>query len=476
MSAKLIINSRPYETRVAVLEDGRLAELYIERNSLCDIVGNIYKGKVVRVLPGIQAAFVDIGIGRTGFLCIQDMPGSSSQRIEDCIFEGQEIVVQVIKAPVKGKGPRLTTNITLAGRRIVLMPFNDKIGVSKKIKEKSERKRLKEIASEIRPKNMGLIVRTISKGATKEKLKAELEFLLRLWQDISSKIKSFSAPSLLYKEPSITLKAIRDLFTKEVDRLIVDSKKDYQDLINFVNNFAPGLQYCIELYEGHKPIFEYYNLEHEIEKLLKRRVFLKSGGFIVIEQTEALTAIDVNTGSYVGEYDIEETALRTNLEAVKEIARQIRLRNIGGLIVIDFIDMNKKANRDKVFNALKEAFSKDKAKTNIQYISSLGLVEMTRERSRLDLKESLAEPCPYCLGRGLVKSKESICYEIFRELEKTKNILGNGEVRVLVHPEIELFVKEYKHKYIEELQASLKKKIIFIPKKDFHIEKYEIIT
>jgi len=477
LSAQLIINYRSYETRVALLEDGRLAELYIERNNFWDILGNIYKGKIVRVLPGIQAAFVDIGTQRTGFLCIQDMPKRDEEdlRIEDQLYEGQEIVVQVVKSPAKGKGPRLTTNIAIAGRRLVLMPYSSNIGVSKKIKEKEERERLKSIADEIRPDEMGVIVRTISKGTTKEKLQEEMRFLYGLWKDISSKIKSFPAPSLLYREPSITLKAIRDLFTRDVDKLVIDSRGEYKAIMDFINDFAPGLRYCIELYEGSKPIFERYGIEPEIDKLFQQRVPLKSGGFIVIEQTEALTAIDVNTGSYVGEYDVEETALRTNLEAVKEIAYQIRLRNISGLIVIDFIDMEKKANRDKVFSALKDAFNKDKAKTNIQYISNLGLVEMTRERKRLDLRESLTEPCPYCSGRGLVKSRESICYEIFRELEKRKSVLGNEKIHVFVHPEVNLFVREFKEEYIKKLEKDLGKKIVFVPKEELHIENYEIV-
>ncbi len=478
MPAQLIINSRPYETRVALLEDGRLAELYIERHNFQDILGNIYKGKVVRVLPGIQAAFIDIGIERTGFLGIQDIASHQNQsRIEDFIYEGQEIVVQVIKAPTKGKGARLTTNLAIAGRRLVLMPYNKNIGVSKKIKEKEERERLKKIATEIRPeKDMGVIVRTISKGMTKEKLKQEMDFLYKLWNDIKEKSKRYSAPSIIHREPSIILKSIRDLFTRDVDKLIIDSLDGYREILGFINDFAPGLRYSIELYRGEKPIFEKYGIEGKINTVFKRKVPLKSGGFIVIEQTEALTAIDVNSGSYVGENDLEETALNINLEAVKEIAHQVRLRNISGLIVIDFIDMEKKSNRDKVFTALKEAFSRDKSKTNIQYISSLGLVEMTRERTRLDLKEVLAEECPYCSGRGLVKSKESISYEIFRELERRKNSLGNEKIHVLLNPDVEEFIKEYKKKYVEEIEERIGKKVVFVPKKEMHIEEYEIVN
>lgn len=478
MPAQLIINSKPYETRVALLEDGRLAELYIERHNFQDILGNIYKGKVVRVLPGIQAAFVDIGAERTGFLGIQDIVSNQDQaRIEDFVFEGQEIVVQVIKAPTKGKGPRLTTNLAIAGRRLVLMPYNKNIGISKKIKEKEERERLKKIANEIRPeKEMGLIVRTISKGIEKDKLKQEMDFLYKLWKDIKKKSKTHSAPSIIHREPSIILKSIRDLFTRDVDKLVIDSVDGYKQILNFINDFAPGLRYSIELYKGEKPIFEEYGIEEKINTVFKRKVPLKSGGFIVIEQTEALTAIDVNSGSYVGENNLEETALKINLEAVKEIAYQVRLRNISGLIVIDFIDMEKKSHRDKVFTALKEAFSKDRSKTNIQYISTLGLIEMTRERTRLDLKEVLAEECPYCSGRGLVKSKESICYEIFRELERRKNSLGSEKIHVFLNADVEEFIKEYKGRYVEEIERRIGKKVVFVPKKDMHIEEYEIIN
>ncbi len=479
MAGALIINCRPYETRVALLENGRLAELYIERENSQYILGNIYKGKVIRVLPGIQAAFLNIGLNRTGFLCAQDMNATEKDAIlsiEASLYEGQEIMVQVAKAPTKAKGARLTTNIAIPGRRLVLLPHSTHIGISRKIKDKQERDRLKEIIDEIRPKDMGIIARTISKGVSKDKLSSEIRFLLRLWEEIRSKMERASAPALLYKEPSMTLKAVRDLFTREVDRLVIDSREEYDAVMNFVNSFAPGLRYSIELYDNSSPIFEHYGIEAEIEKTLKRRVCLKSGGYIVIEQTEALTAIDVNTGGYVGKDDPEETALRTNLEAVKEIAYQVRLRNIGGLIVIDFIDMHKKSDRDRVFNALKEAFNKDKAKTNIQYISTLGLVEMTRERTRLDLKESLAETCPYCSGRGLVRSRQSICYEIFRELERKKGTLSDEKIHVLVHPDIEIFIRECEQGHLKEMEQSLRRKIVFIPKGDLHIEKYEIVS
>lgn len=478
MAGALIINCRPYETRVALIEDGRLAELYIERKNSQDILGNIYKGRVVRVLPGIQAAFVDIGLNKTGFLCAQDLNGYDRElfiSIDGTLREGQEVMVQVVKAPTKTKGPRLTTNIALPGRRLVLVPYNRRIGISRKIKEKAERDRLKDIIEEIRPKDMGFIVRTMSEGVSRDKLDSEMKFLTRLWENIKSKMEKASAPVLLYKELSMTLKAVRDLFTREVDRLVIDCKKEYNELMDFINSFIPRLKYCVEFYEDSAPIFDYYGIETEIAKTLQRRVWLKSGGYIVIEQTEALTAIDVNTGSYVGERDPEETILKTNLEAVREIAYQIRLRNIGGLIVIDFIDMDKKSDRDKVFHALKDAFNKDKAKTNIQYISTLGLVEMTRERTRVDLRESLAETCPYCSGRGLVKSRESICYEIFRELERRRFFLGDEKIHIFVHPEIDMFIKEHEQNYLKYIEQALQKRVVFVPRRDLHIERYEIV-
>ncbi|MBW1705748.1 MAG: Rne/Rng family ribonuclease, partial [Deltaproteobacteria bacterium] len=422
MSNKLIINARSYETRVALVENGIVAELHIERKIGQELMGNIYRGRVVRVLPGMQAAFVDIGIARTAFLFVSDVyndfssfeqmmlgnqtaiqdsdftaseasqPGQLrdiSFQIDDLLHEGQDIMVQVAKEPIGNKGARVTSHISLPGRHLVLMPTVNHIGISRRIEDKEEKERLKQIILEIRPGDLGFIARTVSEGASKEKLKYEMDFLLKLWSDIQEKMEKGAAPVLLCKELSIPLRAVRDLFTREVDRLVIDSIEDYEKIMGFIGTFAPRLKYSVELYEGSEPIFDEFGIEMEISRALGNKIWLKSGGYIVIETAEALTPIDVNTGSYVGKRNLEETILKTNLEAAKEIAYQLRFRNIGGLIVIDFIDMEKKTNRERVFLALKQALSKDRAKTNILPMSDLGLIEMTRKRTRANLNSLL---------------------------------------------------------------------------------------
>jgi len=508
MPDELIINARPHETRVALVENGVVVELYIERNAGQDLIGSIYRGRIVRVLPGMQAAFVDIGLERTAFLYVSDvhkdileiekmmvenqkvdgdddfeslagnLPAASSGpsfQIEDLLHEGQTIMVQVSREPHGNKGARLTSHISLPGRHLVLMPTVNHIGVSRRIEDKEERERLKQILQEIRPCNCGFIVRTVSEGASKEKLGAEMDFLLKLWSDIQARMERGSATGILYKELSISLRAVRDLFTKEVDRLVIDSYEGYADIMEFIGTFAPLLKHSVELYDGPEPIFDAFGIEMEISRALEKKSWLKSGGYIVIEPTEALTVIDVNTGSYVGKRNLEETILKTNLEAVKEIAYQLRLRNIGGLIVIDFIDMEKLANRERVFMLLKEALSKDKAKTNILPMSDLGLIEMTRKRTRSSLSTLLTEPCFYCEGRGLLKSRKTICYELFRDLERECSISGEGKnVHVLVNPEIENTLREEEQEAIIDMEKRLNKRIVVIAKAGFHVEQYEI--
>ncbi len=507
MPSELIINVRPHETRVALVENGIIVELHVERKTGQELMGNIYRGKVVRVLPGMQAAFVDVGLDRTAFLYVSDVHkdftelekmllegningdfgllGSSrtqanhfqrdSLLIEDLLKEGQEIMVQVTKEPIGNKGARLTSHISIPGRHLVLMPTVNHIGVSRKIEDKGERERLKEIIQEIRPCDIGFIVRTVSEGNPQEKLVSEMDFLLKLWTGIQTKMSSKSGTRLLHKDLSISLRAVRDLFTREVDRLIIDSKEDFDNIMEFIEAFAPRLKNSVELYEGPEPIFDAFEIEIEISRALEKKIWLKSGGYIVIELTEALTAIDVNTGSYVGKRNVEETILKTNLEAVKEIAYQLRFRNIGGLIVIDFIDMEKKTNRERVFISLKEALSKDKAKANILRMSDLGLIEMTRKRTRANLNTLLTEPCFYCEGRGMLKSKRTICYEIFRDIER--ECAENGSVNdifVNVPPEIDNVLREEEQESIMDLEKRINKRITIMPKNHFHLEQYEI--
>ncbi|MCP4682082.1 MAG: Rne/Rng family ribonuclease [Desulfobacterales bacterium] len=507
MSNELIINARPYETRVALVENSIVVELHIERETGQELMGNIYRGTVVRVLPGMQAAFVDIHLDRTAFIYVSDVqrefsdlekimlddtPGDDSTpandeesefinlndvpfHIGDLLHEGQDIMVQVAKEPFGTKGARITSHISIPGRHLVLMPTVDHIGISRRIEDWDERERLKNIIEEIRPVQVGFIVRTVGEGAAKEKLKSEMEFLLKLWANIKEKMEKGAGPRLLFKELSVSLRAARDLFTKEVDRLVIDSNEEYESITGFINTFTPQLKYSVELYEGPEPIFDAFGIEIETSRALKNKIWLKSGGYIVIEMTEALTSIDVNTGSYVGTRNLEETISKTNLEAVKEIAYQLRFRNIGGLIVIDFIDMEEEVNREAVFMALKKDLLKDKAKTSVLPMSNLGLIEMTRKRTRANLNRFLTEPCFYCEGKGTLKSKKTICYEIFRDLERECAVShGTGHVYVLTNSEIEDALREEENQSIMELEKRTNKRIIIIAKKSFHLEQYEI--
>ncbi len=508
MSSELIINSRSYETRVALVENGVVVELHIERDSGRELVGNIYRGRVVRVLPGMQAAFVDVSLERTAFLYVSDVyrdfsdfeqmmldagevnetldtdkiedsikkkSGHSGFQIEDLLHEGQSIMVQVSKEPLGNKGARLTSHVSLPGRHLVLMPTVDHIGVSRKIEDREERERLKGIIRDINPGSFGFIVRTVAENTSKEKLEAEMDFLLKLWENIRGKMDKGNNPELLYKDLTIALRAVRDLFTREVDRLIVDSVDAYEKIMAFIETFAPRLKYSVELYEGAGPIFDAFGIEIEVSRALGNKIWLKSGGYIVIELTEALTSIDVNTGSYVGKRNLEETILKTNLEAVKEIAYQLRFRNIGGLIVIDFIDMEKISNRERVSMVLKEALSKDKAKTNILPMSDLGLIEMTRKRTRANLNRLLSEPCAYCEGRGTLKSAKTICYEIFRDLERDcMHLDEGGDIHIRVNPEVDKMLREEEQGSVMDLEKRTGKRIIIIGKEHFHQEQYSI--
>jgi len=505
MPSELVINVTSQETRIALIENGILAELFIERQSEKGIGGNIYKGRVVRVLPGMQAAFVDIDLDRSAFLYVDDVyedydylelmmggsrengdvalerdrkdtlaPSRYSSPIEDMLHEGQEVLVQVSKEPIGSKGARVTAHISLPGRYLVFMPTVDHIGVSRRIEDEGERKRLKEIVSRIKPPEAGFIVRTASEGRTEEDLLMDLNFLLKLWERVQHKKVNAPVPSIIHSDLDICLRAIRDLYTKDVGKVVVDSAKEYNELIEFIETFIPQLKYSIEFYEAEEPIFDAYGIEVEISRALGRKVWLKSGGYIVIEETEALTAVDVNTGKYVGKGNPEDTILKTNLEAVKEIAYQLRLRNIGGIIIIDFIDMEREGGRERVFQSLYEALKKDRAKTNILRISELGLVEMTRKRTRENLSRILCEPCSYCEGKGVIKSKTTLCFEIFREIRREAMNVPSNMIIVSLHPEVADFLYDEERYAIEELEDKLKKKIIIKVRSSFHQEEYEI--
>jgi ribonuclease G len=499
----IVVNAAPYETRVATLESGILVELLIERRGDQNIVGNIYKGKVIRVLPGMQAAFVDIGMDKAGFLFAGDfvtpqlefdsdsgeeaeIPEDIGIRearypqehflppIEGLIREGQHILVQVAKEPLGTKGARITSHITLPGRYLVLLTWSAHIGISRRIDDPDERERLSGLVEKIRPEGMGAIVRTAAEGKTEAELKADIDYLVCLWESIRKKSDSSSAPSLVHRELSLSLRAVRDLFTADMDRIVVDAEEEHTRIRGFAAQFFPRIQDRIELFDGPQPIFEHYGIEIELARALDKKVWLKSGGYIVIEQTEALTVIDVNTGKYVGRTSLEETTVKINLEAVREIVYQLRLRNVGGIIIIDFIDMKSEENRDKVYQALVDTLRADRSKTTICKISELGLVEMTRKRVRESLARSLSEGCPYCSGEGVIKSKKTICYEIFRALERQGALLSGKQVFLHVHPALaeELFGEE--RRFLEKLENRYGVKVNISASDKLHIEQYQI--
>jgi len=494
MANEIIINVTSQETRVALLEERVLAELYIERTKDRGIMGNIYKRKVVKVLPGMQAAFVDIGLERAAFLYVSDVYGrvedyeemgfpreeiplflSPPSQIEDLLSEGQEVVVQVSKEPLGTKGTRITSHITLPGRYLVYMPTVDHVGVSRRIKDDKERKRLREIVLALRPSQGGFIVRTASEGAEPDEIRNDMDFLLRLWGNIQKKKENAPVPSLIHSDLTMVLRLIRDILSSQVNRIIIDSKEEYENILSFINTYMPRQKYEITFYEDKKAIFDAYGIEVEIDKLLGRKVWLKSGGYIVVDMSEALVAVDVNTGRYVGKRNLADTILKTNLEAAKEIAYQLRLRNIGGIIIIDFIDMEREGDREKVYQALEEAIRKDRQKMNIFKISELGLVEMTRKRTRENIARILSEACPYCEGSGLIKSKTTVCYNIFREIERTSTELGGRSILVEVNPEVADLFYEEERAGVEELERKLRKKIVIKGKGGFHQEQYNII-
>lgn len=489
----ILINHNPHETRVAALQGNRLVEFYAERSKDKGISGNIYKGKVVRVLPGMQAAFVDIGLDRTAFLHATDVyemfdefeefaketeeeRGKPSRRIpiQEILKEGQEIMVQVAKEPIGSKGARITSHISLPGRHIVFTPTDDHIGISRRIGSEKERRRLREIVVRLRPEGSGFIIRTACEGMRADDIGSDMDFLTKLWGEILRKKGRNSAPCLLYEELDLTLRTIRDIFTADIDKLIIDSKEEYERAIKFAEDFLPGLRQNIELYESEDPIFDTHGVEIELTDAIEKKVWLKSGGYIVIDQMEALTAIDVNTGKYVGKKSSEETVLKTNMEAIKEIVYQLKLRNIGGIIVLDLIDMAKASNREKVYNALKEELRSDKARTNILKISELGLVEMTRKRVRESITQLICEPCPYCEGNGMIKSKDTVIMEIYREL--LKELPGKRrKATVYVHPIIAELLYSEKEFVLKELEKRFGKKVVVKTSSTLHQEQYEIV-
>jgi len=491
---EIIINSNPFEKRIAVVEGSRLAEFFVERAKDRGLTGNVYKGRVVRVLPGMQSAFVEIGLSRTAFLHgsdIQDpLEGIDDEtvrldartrpqapRIQDRLKEGQEIMVQVAKEPIGTKGARVTGHVSLPGRYLVFMPGYDKVAISRRISSEKERRRLRGLVSSLKSSSgydgCGFIIRTVTEGVSKAEIKADMDYLVKLWESIRKKSEGARIPALVYEELDLTLRTIRDLFTPDVERLVIDSRDEYERAVSFIDEFMPSLDARVDLYEGGEDVFDAYGIEIELSDALEKKAWLKSGGYLVIDQMEALTAIDVNTGKYVGRKNSDETILRTNLEAAGEVVSQLRLRNIGGIIVIDFIDMSRAAHREKVYNALKDALRADKARTNILKISELGIVEMTRKRVRESIGQSLCEPCPYCDGNGIVKSRDTVVMEIYRELSRelpARRKKATLYVSAAVAERLQL-----DRAVIDDLKKRFGKKIIIKSVERFHQERYEIL-
>jgi len=450
VTREIIVHAAAEETWVALLEDRVLVELYVEQETCQRLVGNIYKGRVENVLPGMQAAFVNIGLERNAFLFVADavprrQPAVPEEEdpvpvaglnIRDVLQEGQEVVVQVAKEPIGGKGARVTTHLTLPGRNLVLMPQVDYVGVSRRIEDEKERERLRAAARKLKPEGMGLIVRTAAEGIGEEDLAQDLEFLLKLWREVEGRIEKASAPALVYRDLDLVYRIMRDLFTADVDRFVVDNREVYERALELMDLMSPELKNRVVYFDPREDILQVYGLEADLEKAFRRKVWLKCGGYIVIDQTEALTAIDVNTGKYVGTTSLAETVLKTNLEAAEEIARQLRLRNIGGIIVIDFIDMSDPAAQAQVLAALEEHLKRDRVKAHVLGLTKLGLVEMTRKKVRRALDSVFLKPCPYCEGRGKIPSEETVSLKVRREIRR---LLAREKVAALlveVHPSV----------------------------------------
>ncbi|HQP35506.1 MAG TPA: Rne/Rng family ribonuclease [Polyangiaceae bacterium] len=566
----LVINAEFGETRVALIEDGIIAELHVERSQARTTVGNLYLGRVTRVLPGMQAAFVDIGHERAAFLHVEDLirpedfesyisgghggrsdaaddevetsaPASDAEEsseeatpersveggseppsqaesadkaksgarrdrrqprqrgrdgrggrgssnagparvsrttpIRDVVREGQEIIVQVSKDPIGTKGARVTSHVSLPGRYVVYMPTVDHIGVSRRIGSARERERLRDAIDAMRPPKGGVIVRTVAEGLTKGQIKADIAYLVRLWGEIVRKREAQpKVPSCLYSELDLVLRTARDAFGDEVEKIVIDDKKSFEELRRFIETFMPERVKDIELYEGSEPIFDAYGIEDEIRRALSRKVPLPSGGYLVIDQAEALTAIDVNTGRFVGKgsKDLEETILKTNLEAVEEIAYQLRFRNLGGLIVLDTIDMDRPSNREKVRQRLTELLQKDKARTTINPISDLGLIEMTRKRTRESIGRVLHEPCFYCDGTGQLQSRTTVAYEILRQLRREYASLSGYQVVVNAHPAVVDVLKTEEAEALATAENRFMRRIELVPRREYHIEQFDL--
>lgn len=501
MTREILINHTDLETRVAVMENSVVTELYHEREKERGVVGNIYKGKVLKVLPGMESAFVNIGLEKASFLYVDDVlpdfsiyddydeanggpssngrnnKGSKEKRtpIDQLLKEGQEILVQVSKGPIGTKGARITGHLSIPGRNLVYMPTMDSVGVSRQISEDTERQRLKEIVNRLKPKVSGFIIRTVAEGRSEDEFRTDINFLVSLWDKILQRYNENKAPALVHQDLSITFRVIRDLLSNDVRRLLIDNEEEYRKVKAFLKEYLPRYASITTHFSRRQPIFDHFGIEEEIDRAMSHKVWLKSGGYIVIDQTEALTAIDVNTGRFVGKASHEETILKTNMEAVKEIVSQLKLRNIGGIIIIDLIDMETPQNRTTVYQSLKEELRNDKARSKILQISEIGLVEMTRKRDRDNLGWLLSSTCPYCDGTGRIKSLSSIAFEMFRELERMHlSSRKLGPLTINIHPDVADYILTEESAYLDQIQEKIGQQFTLRSIDTFHHEQFEV--
>jgi len=496
MTEEILVNVTPRETRVAVVENGMLQELHIERGWSRGVVGNIYRGRVQRVMPGMQAAFIDIGLDRAAFLHAGDVmrsmpapelagdaPGSQPSNplppsvppIAELLRDGQDIVVQVVKDPIGSKGARLTMQISIPSRYLVLLPQSRTIGVSARIEDEAERARLKALVAELATVGHGYIVRTNAEGQPSEALAEDVAYLSRVWALVEQQVPAAGVGACVYEDLTLPMRAVRDLMRRDVEKVKVDSRETCDRLRTFAAQYMPGLDEKIEHYIGARPVFDLYGVEDEIQRALEKNVPLKSGGYLVIDQTEAMTTVDVNTGSFLGQRNLEETVYRTNLEAAQSVARQLRLRNLGGIIIIDFIDMHDAEHRRQVLRTLEKSLVKDHAKTTVYDFSPLGLVEMTRKRTVESLQRQLSEPCHECGGRGMLKTAETVTYEIFREITRAVRQFEAARLLVIASPKIVSRITEEESAAVAELEEFLGKSIRFQPDEQYLQEQFDVV-
>ena len=494
---ELIVNIEPLETRIALVEEKRLAELQVERTESPSIVGNIYKGRVDSVIPGMQAAFIDIGFEKNGFLYVSDIAGAEGtgdidlddgvpraktkakrarqQPIETMLKKGQYVMVQVVKDRLGTKGARLTNFITIPGRYMVLMPTVSTLGVSRKIESDHERARLKKILQSVRPQQTGLITRTAGEGRSKEEFERDAHYLSTVWDRVKEKYERMNGPGIIREDLGAILRTVRDQFTTEIDALIIDNRQEYERVLSFLDNFDPEMKQNVRLYDKQRPLFDELGIEDEIEKALRRKVFLKSGGYICIDETEALVAIDVNTGKFTGKKQLEDTVFITNMEAAEEIARQVRLRDMGGIIVIDFIDMRIESNKRKLIRQLGDALRKDRAKTTLSEVNELGMIEMTRKRVKHNLVKALSQPCPYCEGSGLVRSVTTITLDTLRRLQSLFCTSKDRHILVQVHPDVAKRLRTENKHLLDALAMQFDREIEVESVPDFHIHDIKVM-